>query len=262
MMRADTLWYDKPAGKREWDRALPLGNGRLGGMVFGGWDCEHIQINEESVWYGGAQNRNNPDARKYLAEIRRSVFSGDVHRAEKLSKAALSGTPYGQGHYEPLGDLLIEAAPTAAPTQYRRELDIGDAVARVQYAADGVTYRREMFVSAVASVMVVRLTADRPESLTVTVHLERGHALEKVEVSAPNSLMLKGTCGGGGTSYRMGLSVLTEDGSVYPVGNRLFVDGASAVTLLIAGRTDYHGEDPEEWCRDTLAAAEKFRIPF
>lgn len=102
------LWYGQPADiQAGWNEALAVGNGRLGGMVFGGIVAERIQLNEDSEWYGGPRDRNNPDALKYLPEIRKLIAGGEIDKAERLACMALSGTPEGQRHYEPLGDLYL-----------------------------------------------------------------------------------------------------------------------------------------------------------
>ena len=103
------LWYKKPANLYYgWNEALPIGNGRLGAMVFGGVQRERIQLNEDSVWYGGPRDRNNPDALENLPKIRELIKSGKISEAERLAAIALSGVPEGQRHYEPLGDVFIE----------------------------------------------------------------------------------------------------------------------------------------------------------
>ena len=100
-MKNTRLWYKKPAA--DWNEALPIGNGRLGGMIFGTVKREHVQLNEDSIWYGGPVDRNNPDALRYLPKIRELLFKGEIKKAEQLAAMALSGTPEGQRHYQPLG---------------------------------------------------------------------------------------------------------------------------------------------------------------
>lgn len=100
------LWYDKPAS--DWNEALPVGNGRIGGMVFGNIGCEHIQVNEDTIWYGGPMDRNNPSAREKLPRIRELIKSGKIHEAERLCKQAIGGTPFGMRIYQTLGDIAID----------------------------------------------------------------------------------------------------------------------------------------------------------
>src|SRR5690606_16860941 len=141
------LWYKKPA--EAWEEALPLGNGRLGMMVFGRFLTERLQLNEDSVWYGGPADRNNPDALKYLPEIRRLIFAGEIHKAERLALLALAGIPESQRPYQPLGDLWLHFYGHGKKDEkienYHRELDLNTATVRVSYTYNNVTFRRELF---------------------------------------------------------------------------------------------------------------------
>src|SRR5690606_19010665 len=136
-MKNTRLWYKKPAA--DWNEALPIGNGRLGGMIFGTVKREHVQLNEDSIWYGGPVDRNNPDALRYLPKIRELLFKGEIKKAEQLAAMALSGTPEGQRHYQPLEDLFLNLHLDESRVEsYQRELDISQGVARVSYLYDGV----------------------------------------------------------------------------------------------------------------------------
>ena len=115
------LWYQQPA--KEWEEALPLGNGRLGAMIFGDVASERLQVNEESMWYGGKVDRNNPDARKKLPEIRELIFKGEIKKAEKLMKLAFSGCPNSMHPYQTLGDIYLQFEGVDEYTDYYRELD-------------------------------------------------------------------------------------------------------------------------------------------
>lgn len=251
------LRYSSPADFWDWNSALPIGNGSLGGMIFGGTETEHIQLNEETIWYGGFKDRNNPDALKYLPKIREYLLSGRLNEAERLAITALSGTPEGQGHYEPLGDLFIDFDnQDGRKEDYERELDLEDAIVNVSYKTRGVSYRREMFSTAVRNVIVVRLTASQPGCISLRLHLSRSGAFDCTEPVEPDTLMMGGTCGGeGGSMFRASLKASAEGGEIYPVGDHLVIDNADAVTLLITGRSSYHGDDPEKWCVETLANA-------
>ena len=128
------LWTDDGIVEEEWHKALPVGNGSLGGMVFGGIKTEQIQLNEESVWYGGKRDRNNPNALENLNKIREYLFNGNIKAAEELTTLALSGTPEGQRHYEPLGDLFIDfKIDNGEVKDYERNLDIENAVVNIKY---------------------------------------------------------------------------------------------------------------------------------
>ena len=135
-----SLWYEQPA--RKWTEALPIGNGRLGAMVFGGITHERIQLNEDSVWSGGFRNRNNPDARSAITEIRTLLKSGSLKKAEELTRYALSGTPEFQRVYQTLGDLFLTFQDIPEPSYYKRELSLDDAVASTMFSTGGYEYTR------------------------------------------------------------------------------------------------------------------------
>jgi len=163
------LWYDEPAAS--WDHALPVGNGRLGGMVFGGIERERIQLNEETLWSGGPYDPVVEGAHEALPQIRAYLFAGDFQRAHDLFGRTMMGVPYEQMKYQPFADLWLDFPGHERATEYRRSLDLGDGVARVRYVVDGVTYLREVFSSAVDQVLVIRISADRPRAVTFSAEL-------------------------------------------------------------------------------------------
>ena len=160
-----TLWYKQPA--RNWNEALPIGNGRLGAMVFGNPAEELIQLNEETLWSGGPVNTNpNPQAPQYLPEIRKALFNHEYEKAEELSKKM-------QGifteSYEPLGDLILKYQLNGEPTDYYRDLNISTAITTTRFKVNGVEYKRELFISQPQQVMVMRLTASQQGALNLLV---------------------------------------------------------------------------------------------
>ena len=254
------LWYTRPADPKVWEEALPVGNGRLGGMVFGGLEVEHIQLNEDSVWYGGPRDRNNPDALSNLPEIRRLIFCGQPAEAERLAVLALSGTPESQRHYQTLGDLYVSLAGQGSTpsgyTGYMRELDLNDAVARVSYTLDGVRFTREVFASAVDQVMVARFAADRPGMISLKVRISRDRYYDRVRQEGTNGLMMEGECGGeGGSVFRVLVRALPEGGVIQLLGDNLLVEHADAVTLLLSAATTFRYDDRPGACRNMIDAA-------
>ncbi len=163
------LWYDEPA--ETWNHALPVGNGRLGGMVFGGIARERIQLNEETLWSGGPYDPVVEGAHEALPQIRAYLFEGDFERAHDLFGRTMMGVPYEMMKYQPFADLWLDFPGHEGATDYRRSLDLGDGVARVSYVLDGVTYLREVFSSAVDQVLVIRISADRPGAVTFSANL-------------------------------------------------------------------------------------------
>jgi alpha-L-fucosidase 2 len=163
------LWYDEPAAV--WDHGLPVGNGRLGAMVFGGIERERIQLNEETLWSGGPYDPVVEGAHEALPEIRRLLFEGDFVRAHDLFGRTMMGVPYEMMKYQPFADLWLDFPGHEGATEYRRELDLADGTVRVRYVVDGVTYRREIFSTAVDQVVAVRITADQPGAVTMSANL-------------------------------------------------------------------------------------------
>ncbi|KRG11959.1 hypothetical protein ACA29_12645 [Lederbergia galactosidilytica] len=197
MASTKKLWYKQPA--QNWNEALPIGNGRLGGMVFGEVVAEQIQLNEDSVWYGGPRDRHNPDAICYLPEVRKLLSEGRLKEAEKLAALAFPGLPSSQRHYEPLGDLLIDFQHNEQDyTSYRRELDLQKGLVRVQYTVGHVQYQREIFSSYPDQVMIIRLTASEKRSISFMTHFDRGKTrnLDDMEPVSLDSLVMRGITGG------------------------------------------------------------------
>jgi alpha-L-fucosidase 2 len=170
------LWYTRPA--TNWNEALPIGNGRLAAMVFGGTDMERIQLNEETVWAGEPGNNVVSGVFDSIQQIRTLLFNGKYKDAQDLSnrtfpRSAPKNNNYGM-QYQPVGDLLINF-PDQQVTDYSRTLDIQNAVTTVSYSSNGITYKREMFASLTDGVIIVRLTASKPGSITCSLRLNTPH---------------------------------------------------------------------------------------
>jgi alpha-L-fucosidase 2 len=187
------LWYPKPA--TQWVEALPLGNGRLGAMVFGGVAEEHLQLNEDTVYAGSPHHNNMPTAREALPEIRRLIFAGDYVGAAKLAEAqVMPGKTRPNGMpYQPVGDLVLKFAGHENFSNYRRELSLDDATVRVSYDVGDVHYTREIFASLADNVIVVHLTASKPDALTFEAAWTTPHARSAQRTEADGSLVLTAT---------------------------------------------------------------------
>ncbi|WP_028611418.1 glycoside hydrolase family 95 protein [Paenibacillus harenae] len=248
------LWYDTPAGR--WEEALPIGNGRLGGMAFGGVAKETVQLNEDSIWYGGSIQGDNSDARIYLPEIRRLLLQGKQSEAEHLARMGLTSAPKYLHPYQPLGEMLIwMQGHDGAVDAYERELDLEGAVARVRYVRGHTTYEREYFSSAADQIMAVRLTADAPGTVTVGVNLMRRPFDEGTAAAGDRMILMSGQCGSGGVRFAAAIMAVAEGGTVRVIGDFLSIEGADAVTLLLAANTSFRHPDPERACMDQLHAA-------
>ncbi|XEC94442.1 glycoside hydrolase N-terminal domain-containing protein [Paenibacillus tarimensis] len=257
-LQCETLmWYNKPA--QNWNEALPVGNGRLGGMVFGTASQEQIQFNEDSVWYGGPRNRNNPDALENLPALRQLLFDGKLKDAHQLAEVAFSGTPRSQRHYLTAGDLFIRFEhPEGELCDYRRELDLDKAVVRTTYTYGGVKYRREVFCSYPDQVMVIRLEADRPGALTFTSRFERkkGKNMDQSYRYGTDTIVMTNDCGGkDGLTYSAAVKAIHTGGRVRAIGEHLLVDQADQVTLVLAAASTFRFEKPSLQCLALLDKA-------
>ena len=170
---ATLLWYKQPAVK--WEEALPIGNGRLGAMVFGGTAEERLQLNESTLWGGLPHDYSNPEAGQHLAELRRLIFAGKIPEAEELGQKML-GHPSLQRPYQPLGDLRLRFPGHGKVEQYVRSLDLDQALATTAYRIGGVDFKREVFVSVPDQALVMRLSSNKPGQITMDVGIDTPHA--------------------------------------------------------------------------------------
>src|SRR5947208_1262267 len=208
---ATTLWYR--AAAPQWDHGLPLGNGRIGAMLFGTVNRERIQLNEETLWMGSPRDRDNPDALAALPDVRRLLFAGMPVEANALAEKNLMGRPSRLEPYQTLGDLRVAFDHDGAITDYRRELDLDTAVARVTYRAGGVRYTREVFASHPDQVLVVRLTADQPSALTVSVWIDRLQDATTTIAGNDRVDLIGGLQGGRGLSFQASVKIVSEGGT-------------------------------------------------
>ncbi|MFG0287358.1 MAG: glycoside hydrolase N-terminal domain-containing protein [Rhodopirellula sp. JB044] len=248
-----TLWYRKPATRWE-TQALPVGNGRLAAMVFGGVNSERIQFNEETVWDGVPTDYNNPNALEALPQVRRLLFEGKNAEATRIAGRNMMGDPMKVKSYQTLGDLILDFPDTETVSGYRRDLDLTTAISRTQYSVDGTEYTREVFVSEPAQAIVVRLTASQPGSIHFTARLARDNAT--TQSASDNRLILRGKLG---IDYEAQLRPIVQGGSVECTNGELKVSDANDVTLLLVGATSYNNAtdisgDATKRCEDFLAA--------
>jgi len=236
-----SLWYRRPA--RGWLEALPVGNGRLAAMVFGGVETERLQLDEGTVWAGGPYTPANPQGLAALPEIRRLVFEGRWDEAQRLVDARFLGIPAPELQYQTVGNLTLNFPVPDAVSGYRRELDLDTAIARVEYAAAGVRHVREVFASAPDQVIVMRLTADRPGQVSFTAAFDSPQRTT-TETPHPDTLALNGVSGdaqgiAGAVKFQALARAVPEGGQVHAENGSLTVTGANAVTLLISIGTSY-----------------------
>ena len=253
--RETTLWYRQPASK--WVEALPLGNGRLGAMVFGGVDEERLQLNEESLWAGEPMEVYPDHFADNLRKVQALVLDGKIAEARALGLETLTKSPTSFRSYEPLADLWIATEHTGQIDDYRRELDLETGLARVTYRAGEVRFEREVLVSAVDDVLAIRLSVDKPGRLRAKVRLARQEDAtvtaagkdglrmdgQIIDVAAPEGYDDNpGGSGPGGAHMKFAGRLLarTERGAVTSEGDTLVIAGADEAVVLFAAATDYH----------------------
>ena len=231
------LWYDRPAS--EWVEALPVGNGRLGAMVFGGGATERIQFNEDTLWRGEPRSYANKGAHRWLDEIRSLLFAGKQAEAEELAMERFMSVPLRQMAYQSFGDLLIDRDGVGEDgfTAYRRYLDLDSAVAGVEFTSSDVSHTQEVFASFPRQVLVVRLAASGDRQLSFTAKVETSHVVE-FNGRDGDALRLSGRVEGGAIRFEARVGIRT-DGEVSFDGGNVRVRNASAATLLLAGATNY-----------------------
>ncbi|WFE39955.1 glycoside hydrolase N-terminal domain-containing protein [Micromonospora sp. WMMD998] len=236
------LWYDEGAGT-DWLRALPIGNGRLGAMVFGNVDTERLQLNEDTVWAGGPYDSANTRGAANLAEIRRRVFADQWTSAQDLINQTMMGNPGGQLAYQTVGNLRLAFGSASGAGQYNRTLDLTTATVTTTYVLNGVRHQREVFASAPDQVIVVRLTADRANSITFSATFD---SPQRTTVSSPDSatIGLDGISGSqegvnGSVRFLALANAAATGGTVSSSGGTLRVSGATSVTILISIGSSY-----------------------
>lgn len=251
------LWYNKPAQK--WTEALPIGNGRLGAMIFGGVENDRIQFNEETLWTGAPNDYAHKGASKYLVQIRQLLADGKQKEAEDLAMKEFMSVPLKQKTYQAFGDLNLHFSNQAIFTNYYRELDLKNALCRVSYQSNGVNFTREYLSSNPDQVIAIRLTADQKKALNFTLDMDALHET-KTMIASGNSLTLKVQVKDGVLRGVATLKVVS-DGTVSVKGNQLSVSEAKTATIYLAAATNYINYkdvsgNPEQKTGQILAKAE------
>lgn len=238
--RSQLLFYESEAA--DWNEALPVGNGRLGGMIFGRAKCEEIQLNEDSVWSGGRRERNNPSALKNLDNVRRLLLDGKIPEAEKIVTECFSGTPINQPHYQTLGSMYIDMPFDGETIKYCRSLDLSNAVAVTEFTdkKTGARYTRTVIASHPDSVIAVNIKCTRP-LISFSVRMDgRDDYIDENRPASDDTLMYSGGMGGrNGINFACCIKV-KADTQPYARGMNIRVDGASEATIYFACETSYY----------------------
>jgi alpha-L-fucosidase 2 len=274
---SQTLWYRQPATR--WLEALPVGNGRLSGMVFGGVADDRLALNESTLWSGQPSGAHeNPEGLAHLSQIRQLLFDGQYLAARDLCSRYLVGRKLDFGTHLPLGNLLLEWGHEAAEvTQYRRALDLDEAVARVEYGAGGAQFVREVLASNPAGVIAIRAVSSLPGRIHLTLRLDPGNLPAESATEGNDMLTLaghafervhsNGQCGvgfearvvalakGGRVTTSPAATSVPKTGTSPVKGASLRIQAADELLLLIAVNTTFHGHDPAQENRRQLSAA-------
>jgi alpha-L-fucosidase 2 len=257
------LWYRQPA--RRWEEALPVGNGRMGAMVYGGVASEDLQLNEDSLWVGYPHDAVNPTAITALAGVRKLIFDGQLTEAGTLAGKTMLGIPPRIQSYQPLGDLLLDFPDITAVNDYRRDLNLDTGITTVSYAIDGAHFTRQVIASTPDDILAVHFSCDQPGKINVGLMLHRDQDAGLLSDAAdPARLILRGRIrlldNNGkevGERFECEMLAIRTGGKLTSANNRIEIRGADDLTLLIAGATDYRGGDPESLCRREIASATK-----
>jgi len=252
------LWYDKPAGK--WEEALPIGNGRLGAMVFGGTAEERLQFNDDTLWTGKPHEYHHEGAAQHLPTIRRLLAEGKPREAEALAMKEFMSVPLRQKAYQPFGDLRLAFPGHQTAADYRRELDLDSAVATVRYRLDDATYERQAFSSHPDQAIVVRVAADKPGRVSFTAKLDSPHKSARTRAIG-GQLALAGQVQPDGLRFEARLRVLAEGGRVAVTDGAVTVENADSALLLLVVATSFKSfqdisADPAERCEAAMKAVE------
>lgn len=244
------VWYNKPAGN-EWLDGLFIGNGYMGGNVFGRTDHERIALNESTFWSGKPHDYNDPEAYKYFDKIRDLVFAKKFNEAEKLANEHFYGIPVAQQAYQPLGDFLLDFPSTDPVKEYYRELDMEKGIIKIEYTQGGVKMTREIFMSYPDRVMVMKISSDKPGRVSVAARLD-SHFKDET-ITRDNLLIQKGTwkyvpgetswliakVDGPGMKFQTSVLAYPEKGSMHATDSSIVIENANSVTFILTSATSF-----------------------
>ena len=266
----NTLWYKQPA--KEWIEALPLGNGRLGAMVYGNPVNEIIRINEESIWAGSKINNNNPNALKHLEELRKALFENQYENAKKIAEENFVGIPPEVRSYQPFGNLLINYKWNSVPKNYKRRLDLETGINTTEFQVDGKNYTQKIWISAPDNLMVIQILSDNGGLINGAFQLKRENDIA-IRVFPSGIIKLNGQIidaenpkkgpGGNHMKFSGELRLKAESGSISNTDTSLVVSDAKNITILFTAATDYNIDkldfdrtiNPENTCKTILDKA-------
>lgn len=264
--KQDILWYDSPAD--EWIKSLPVGNGRLGAMIYGGIQTETIALNESSMWAGEYDpHQEQPFGKKKLQELRRLFFENQLVEGNRIAGKYLTGKAHSFGTHLPIGDLKINFnyPENTQPAEYKRILDMNNAVHTVTYRTGGITYKRECFSSNPDDVLIMKMTADKKGSINATLSLELLREPSEIQTTDDNQLIFSGQAlfpkqGTGGVSFEGRIAVKAKGGKTERTSTQIQIKSADELYVYIDVRTNYKNNEYKRVCRETIqkAMAQKY----
>jgi alpha-L-fucosidase 2 len=260
IVHKNELWFSNPASR--WMEAVPVGNGRIGGMIYGGTSAERIDLTESTVWSGAPSDKDvNPTALENLGRIRELMFAGKYAEGGELCQQHLLGNGKSFGTHLPMATLELALQGDGPVQDYRRSLNLDEALVYVDYTRSGLRFHREIFSSNPDDVFVVRQTCDRPKSINCSVSFAKLTLPGNVTIEGSDTLVLKGHAfehlhsdGKQGVAFETRIRLVSEGGQITAQDGSLQVRGANAITLHVAVSTDFRGADASARCVQTLQA--------
>ena len=238
------LWYDEPSGTI-WENALPIGNGRIGAMVYGNVPNEIFQLNEHTVWSGSPNRNDNPNALEALPKVRKLIFDGEYKAAEQLSDEKIMSKKSQGQMFQPVGNLELTFPGHENYEDYYRDLDISTATSKTSYKVDGITYTREAFVSLTDRVLIIKLSADQPGKISFTANFTSPHLEPKIDAEGNNQLSLWGRTSDhegveGKIEFNALMRLKTNDGKISASDSSLKVENANSAILMVSIATNFN----------------------
>jgi alpha-L-fucosidase 2 len=266
---SQTLWYDEPA--EVWTEALPVGNGRLGAMIYGGTKEETIQFNEETLWTGQPHDYAHKGAHKYLDELRELLWKGKQKKAHALGNEHFMSEPFGQFSYQPFGNILLDFPGHENAVNYKRQLNLEDAISSVYYEVDGVKFKRDVFTSTPDQLTAIRIEADKQGVINFSATMDSPHTKYEVLVDGneivltglsnnyPNEQKRRGTYPESKVTFEARLKVVNDGGELVQDGNLIQIKNAKSATLYLVAATSFVdfsdiSADPAKRCVEYLSA--------
>tara|TARA_R110000868_G_scaffold14075_7_gene65742 strand:+ start:1154 stop:3583 length:2430 start_codon:yes stop_codon:yes gene_type:complete len=238
------LWFNQPSGDT-WENALPIGNGRIGAMVYGNVPKEIFQLNEHTVWSGSPNRNDNPNAFEALPKVRQLIFDGEYKAAEQMANDKIMSKKSQGQMFQPVGNLELTFPDHENFENYYRDLDISNATSKTSYSVNGVNYNREAFVSLTDRVLIIKLSADQPGKISFTANFNSPHLDPKIEIQEDNQISLWGKTSDhegieGKVEFNALMRMKIDNGSITKIDSSLIVEKANTAILMVSIATNFN----------------------